>query len=471
MRVLARQRVNPLLLPPDTLRRVLVHIKDDIRQNPQLRLPQDPDKDIWSYYSVMKVTPVVTEKFLMIILTIPLIDQSLEMDLYKVHNLPAIHPQLHVQFTYKIEGEYLAISKGGLYAAIPKARDIEICVATSGNLCMMNQALYPVEKIEWCIYAHFEENVTKIEYFCIIDTTERHVNFAQSLDGYMWAVSSVKEEKLQIRCLKETTIAYIKPPLTILHIGNGCEAYNSNLFIPAKSELTSKGDDSLVRIKFFIKFNEKYQDITTYGMFELLGFQKLTKKEMEELPMKISKLPPMTLNHLNKRIQAPDMSYPFSVPTSVIFIILMVSLVFGIASLGFCVWRIYKVRSQLTGIKPIMNLLLGDKKEDTKGLDKNQLLELLSLLKSPVAHATTKAILSEPSTSQALAKIETRPVIIKPLTEMTAKGLVDDEEIEELKQYGAHVTACEESVSQIREEVAKKGQTTGRFKKYFPDKN
>ena len=32
----------------------------------------------------------------MLILTVPLVDQSLQMDLYKVYNLPMLHPTLHM---------------------------------------------------------------------------------------------------------------------------------------------------------------------------------------------------------------------------------------------------------------------------------------------------------------------------------------------------------------------------------------
>ena len=59
---------------------------------------------------------------------------------------------------------------------------------------MMNQALYQIEKKEWCIYALFERNY-KIGEFCVINTKERHVNIPQSLDGYMWAVSPLQAEK------------------------------------------------------------------------------------------------------------------------------------------------------------------------------------------------------------------------------------------------------------------------------------
>ena len=43
------------------------------------------------------------------------------MDLYKIYNLPALHPELKVEFSYELEGEYLAITKNKLYAALPTA--------------------------------------------------------------------------------------------------------------------------------------------------------------------------------------------------------------------------------------------------------------------------------------------------------------------------------------------------------------
>ena len=98
LRVLSSKQVNPLLIPPDALREVLAHIKDDMKRNPQLQLPEDPNVNIWNYYSIMKITPVVMDDFLLIILTIPLTDQSLEMNLYRAYNLPALHPELKVEF-------------------------------------------------------------------------------------------------------------------------------------------------------------------------------------------------------------------------------------------------------------------------------------------------------------------------------------------------------------------------------------
>ena len=96
MRVLSSKQVNPLIIPPDALRAVLAQIMEDMKRNLRLQLPEDPNINIWNYYPIMKVAPIVMDDFLLIILTIPLTDQSLEMDLYKIYNLPALHPELRL---------------------------------------------------------------------------------------------------------------------------------------------------------------------------------------------------------------------------------------------------------------------------------------------------------------------------------------------------------------------------------------
>ena len=106
----------------------------------------------------MQKCPIIMEGFLIIILSIPLADQSLHMDLYRVYNLPALHPELKVQFPYVLEGEYLAISTSYTYAAIPMSHEIFICLASQEHLCVLNTALYPVDQIEWHRYVLFTKH-------------------------------------------------------------------------------------------------------------------------------------------------------------------------------------------------------------------------------------------------------------------------------------------------------------------------
>ena len=198
MRVLSTQQLNPLIIPPDILRQVLDQVKDGIRSNAQLALSEDPSQNIWTYYNIIKVIPIVMDDYLMVILTIPLIESSLDVNLYKVHNLPMLHPQLQIQVVYELEGAYFATHMHGMYATIPKKIDIKLCLMSQGHLCMFEEPLYLVDKIDWCLYALFINDLTNIETNCKFTTTIRHTNLAHSLDGYLWAISSLATEKLNM---------------------------------------------------------------------------------------------------------------------------------------------------------------------------------------------------------------------------------------------------------------------------------
>ena len=97
MRVLATQQLNPMVMPPDVLRKILEQVQEGIRANARLCLSEDPYENIWAYYNIIRVTPNVLEDRLMVVLTIPLIDSSLDVNHNKVHNLPMLHPTLGVQ--------------------------------------------------------------------------------------------------------------------------------------------------------------------------------------------------------------------------------------------------------------------------------------------------------------------------------------------------------------------------------------
>ena len=402
LRVLSSKQVNPLLIPPDALRGVLAHIKDDVKRNPRLQLPEDPNVNIWNYYPIMKITPIVMDDFLLIIFTIPLTDQSLEMNLYKVYNLPVLHPELKVEFTYELEGEYLAITKNKLYAALPTAREIRICKGTGGYLCLMNQALYPIDRLEWCVYALFTDDKEKKREYCSINTHKRDANKAQSLEGYLWAITAFNPKKMQIRCLTDTHIIDIKPPLTIIYVGNGCEAYSNNLFILAKSELTNT-DSSLVRHNYFQQFNEQYQNITRYSLIEDLGIVQLTPKEIAKIPDRLTALPKLQFKELKRRLV--EIKQPLNIHSNISFILIMIGGLILCPVIAYVLWRIYRVRSNMRGVKPIVKMF-NDKKDNLFNIgdivsNRFQTLEtrFSSLLGLVTPDASTRTDLALPSTS------------------------------------------------------------------------
>ena len=150
LRIMTSHRATSAVIPPMALRRLLRKIQDRMRSNPRLTLPYDPEtKDIWGYYGVIKVVPMVVDKLLIIFMTIPILDKSLELNVYRVHNLPALPPdrilgpEQQVAATYQLEGEYFAIGKHGVYVTVLTETTVKVCLESGLAVCMMGQALYP----------------------------------------------------------------------------------------------------------------------------------------------------------------------------------------------------------------------------------------------------------------------------------------------------------------------------------------
>ena len=151
-------------------------------------------------------------------------------------------------------------------------------------LCLLNTALYPVEKIKWCVYVLFIKDRELINTHCLVDSHTWHANLA--LDCYIWPVSSLATQCIQIHCLKETHLETTVPPLTLISIGNGCKDYSTNIYIPSKSDLTSELDTSM-RCGLFVALNPMYHNMAFHGIWYKLKLETLTQEKKDLLSIKL----------------------------------------------------------------------------------------------------------------------------------------------------------------------------------------
>ena len=343
LRIMATRKANPIVLPPEKLRSLLEQIKEQMRENPRLQLPEDPEENIWAYYQFMTVSPIVLDKCLVIIITIPLIDTSLEVELYKAYTLPALHPELRVQFQYKLENSYLGIANHGLFALLPSESELELCKATNGYYCYFRQALYPTEGNQWCIYALFTKNRTAIEEYCQIDMNPRYQNLAINLEGFWWAVSAFHSEHIHVRCLTESYAHTVQPPLEIMYIPNGCEGFSPTVYIPARSEMTLT--TSLENYTtYFHKFEHEYTRMDTYHVWfylEVTSVHDLTPEEKQEIAEKFTTIPPMNMKLFKKTYERLQKSN-FSISSTVILVVMIITTLVIIAVIVIVLWLFFR---------------------------------------------------------------------------------------------------------------------------------
>ena len=52
-------------------------------QHPHLALPNYAEKDVWKYYALLWIHPIVFDDLLLVILQMPLVDKSFMMNVYR----------------------------------------------------------------------------------------------------------------------------------------------------------------------------------------------------------------------------------------------------------------------------------------------------------------------------------------------------------------------------------------------------
>ena len=208
---------------------------------------------------------------------------------------------------------------------------------------------------------------------------------AYSLDGYLWAISALASEKLQIRCVMETHVVTIHPPLQIVDNGNGCEAYSTSIYIPAKSELTATMQ-SLTRSQFFLEYNFQYTNVTNFVVWYKTDFAALNKEEITSLKAKIMKLPTMPMDIFDRTLETIDENYLFSLSPKLFLALLILA---GVCFVIFGILFIWYKRKTTLATSTIRHLhkLIPSLKEKKPSLD--SLLPILSEFEHPTKTKTT----------------------------------------------------------------------------------
>ena len=167
-------------------------------------------------------------------------------------------------------------------------------------------------------------------------------------------MSSLTTEKLQLRCLHHTSIVTIEPPLHIIDVGNGCEAFSPTLYIPAKLELTATMQ-SLTRSQFFLQYNVQYTKMSSFVIFCEMTFEHLTPDELTDLRSKVQTLKPMDMQLFNAKLRLIDEKYPLTVPPWVTLGSQIISGAFILTEITLMAWFCLKHRKN---VKPLLKLAL-----------------------------------------------------------------------------------------------------------------
>ena len=338
LRIMSNHKTTSAVISPVALGRLLLKKEDHMHANPRLRLPYEPRAGgILKYYSVIKVIPIVIDKMLVILMTTPVLDKTLELNIYQVHNLPAIPLGQEVESLYQLENKYFAIGRHGQYVTLPTEQSVRTFLQTELAICILEQALYPVEHITGCVYALFIDDEHRIKRDCKYTVSRVSGNMAISLGGYLWAVSSIKQEQLQVRCLEETHMIEIQPPLQIVYLGNGCEGYSPSMLLPAKNEMTTHAQIESRR-EYFLQFNYVYTPDRYIRLWWQFRMRIMSEREARAFITQVAPLGTMDYSLLHKRPPMIKTNYGFSWPVPPTTLVIGVVVVINIVNSAHSAW-------------------------------------------------------------------------------------------------------------------------------------
>ena len=339
--VLAINGVNHLHVPPPDL--MLLDVKNKICSDSRCALRDHPDVNTWEYYSIIYVSPIGLEDFLVFILSIPFTDMSLQMDYYRVYTIPALHPEFKVQLSYELTRQYLAISAPDIYATIPTSYEIHHLSCSARSSMCSEYCNILSRKNEWCVHTLFIKNCELINtLLCRFS----YLEFKPAIkhDTYMWVVSSLATGWYSNMLLgRDSSVNYCTSINSLCTLVIGMKALVLTSISPAKMALSSPIDTS-IRCKFFIGCNA----IKTWHIFGTWNFVPLkTLRPTKKGPSEYRNvwINSMALNHLSKWTWKIGEIIPWSVSSKAVLAGLVMCALLGCAALIFSLWCIRQLCS------------------------------------------------------------------------------------------------------------------------------
>jgi len=169
LNMLALGHLSPSLISPKDLRGLLTEIESKLPRT--FRLPANPNTNLWLLYRTLTCATVLHNDSIVVVLSIPLLDNERRFELYKVHNLAVpIMNETNIEdwkltAKYRLEASHLAINMRRTQYALLTENEVKDCVANQ-LYCRIRSPVYSVTSSKLCIIKLFLKVGTEINEFC-----------------------------------------------------------------------------------------------------------------------------------------------------------------------------------------------------------------------------------------------------------------------------------------------------------------
>ena len=253
--ILSTGKISPAVISPPQLREALLDIEENLPST--LRLPNDPIRDLWSYYRTMTCGSLMLENKIVMIVNIPLIDYTDKMELYRAINLPLPNLRSFVRdrreidvsmlASYKLETTVFAIDKNRLKYSMLSESQATRCTTTEDGYCQFVDPLYPTNVSKFCIIALFLGNREMVRKLCTVQVEPNGIlPVARHIHRGLWAIALNKPLQFTYTCSKGSPnsvgTATLSPPIDTIRLDPGCTAFSAGIVLPSYQEFASSVD-------------------------------------------------------------------------------------------------------------------------------------------------------------------------------------------------------------------------------------
>jgi hypothetical protein len=228
--MLSLGHLSSTVIAPSELQSLLIGIKGQL--SPQFTLPFDPMKDIWTFYKTITCTTLIDADHVIVVIAIPLLDNTGMYEVYKVHNIPVPYLRsntTHMRAKYRLESDHIAVDlKRTKFAALSEL-EAKDCSNTLRPYCTFRSPAYSVMATKMCIMHLFNGAKDKIKQHCqemvVLNAPSPQAEYLR--DGH-WLITSDEPLTLSILCNTTQSTVVTKTPIDIIALHETCSAHDAH---------------------------------------------------------------------------------------------------------------------------------------------------------------------------------------------------------------------------------------------------
>lgn len=354
------------IISPTNLRNLLLTVKQQLPHS--FMLPVDPLIDIWYYYNTLFCDTYLDKDKILIILTLPLLNNKDKFEIYKIHNLPLsirnatvkAGKKINLIAKFDIESDALMINSDRTRYSLLTSEEYKACNNPYMKFCHIDKAIYQINLSKSCVIALFMKHTDNVKRYCVsVVHVDAMLPVAKVIHSGMWIVSTSEQLKFTTNCQNtnkqdEITVNY---PFGVIKLNMTCRASNNYLSLTPyyEKEITFQIPDPMEPIL-------KLRNISKFTLWDEFSetFPNLTVLEIPEELIKLKQIPMtsfMKYIHHYRKVNVEKQSV-----SGWTYFMIILSILFVISLIAICIYKRFNCKKRLACCYGDESVVLGSAK-------------------------------------------------------------------------------------------------------------